>query len=78
MVGGAATGGISSIATNVIGVGGFGGLMRFLNQTELGKKALIGLGKSTKDTRNFERSVDAINTLLTRAATKSETDGGNK
>ena len=76
VVGGAATGGISSIATNVIGVGGFGGLMRILNQTELGKKALIGLGKSTKDTKNFERSVDIINTILTRAATRSETDNG--
>ena len=75
-IGGAATGGISSIVTNVVGVGGFGGLMKLLNQTELGKKALIGLGKSTADSKNFERSVDIINTLLTRAATRSETDDG--
>jgi len=59
---------VTNLGTTIAGVGGFGVATRLLFQTKTGRNLLLGLNRTTPDTKRFETLIQRTNDAITRAS----------
>ncbi len=62
----------SGLGSTIASIGGFGAAITAITQSNIGKNLLLGLNKTTENTKAREQSLQKINDFLTRSAITGE------